>query len=115
VRVEQVISGDDILCLVELAIDDLYKKVRCRLDGVDTPDGYRQERSTAAGEVRNEVRKMLKGQQCSIKLISASRKDWKVIFYIHKGDEMFNLNEYLQSKGYVYQQDSKDAKAKAVS
>ena len=79
------------------------------LNYIDQPT-YQQPHSSLV-----EVRKMLKGQQCSIKLISASRKDWKVIFYIHKGDEMFNLNEYLQSKGYVYQQDSKDAKAKAVS
>jgi len=116
VEVKQVISGDDILVMAELSPDDIYKKVRCRLEGVDTPDGYRQDKDSPAGKVRELVRKLVKNQKCSVIVKNQSRKDWIVEMFIHDGDKKLNLNAYLISEGYVYSQDNSDVqKAKTTT
>lgn len=101
-KVEQVISGDDMIIMAELAMDDLFKKVRCRLDGVDTPDAYREPAESEAGKVRDQVRQMVSNAQCVVTVVSQSRRGWKIVLHIHKGGEVINLNEHLQAQGYVF-------------
>lgn len=112
VRIEQVISGDDLMVLVELAFDDLWKKVRIRLEGVDTPDAYKESAATEAGKIRQQVSDIVRSGKCTIEVKSQSRKAWVVVLYVHKNNEKINLNELLKSQGFIYQRDRNHAKKK---
>ena len=109
-RVLEVISGDDLFLLVELGIDDLYKRVRARLHGVDTPDAYKSGESTEAGKIRNEVRKITKAKPCRIEVHLQGRGGWVVTLFV-KGDGdvgEINLNESLLRRGFVYDPKKKE-------
>jgi len=103
-KVEHVISGDNLVIFVELCMDDLYKKVRVRLHGVDTPDAYKATPDTEAGKVRDLVRQMVLNSTCSVKVVSQSRKGWIVVLSIHKGEEVLNLNQFLMDQGYIFRE-----------
>lgn len=103
VTVEDVRSGDDLIVLVELGIDDLYKKVRCRLRGVDTPDAYKASRETLAGQIRTEVRRITLEHKCKIIVSAMNRNGWIVdLIIMPKDDVPVNVNELLMQRGYVY-------------
>lgn len=114
-RVEQVSSGDDIVVMAELLMDDLFKRVRCRLHGVDTPDAYREAATTKAGAVRDEVRQLIGNRPCSVQVVGQSRKGWKVILHIHADEGTVNLNEYLISQGYIFRENTDGRKEKTAS
>ena len=100
----EVISGDDLVLMVDLNIDDLFKRVRARLQGVDTPDAYHSKGDTIAGELRAEVRKLTKNKQCSIDVHSMGKGGWVVTLYIHTPEaESLNLNEMLKERGFVFE------------
>lgn len=104
-RVVDVISGDDIIVMVDLGIDSLYKKVRVRLGGVDTPDAYRAGRESEAIAVRDTVRRMVVNRNCKILVHSQQKSSWKVTLHIleHKEPyQLLNLNQFLIEQGYVY-------------
>lgn len=96
--VEAVHSGDDLVLLVDLGVDGLFKKVRVRLHGVDTPDAFKAGADTAAGTVRDDVRKLL-GGSCRVGIVAQARGVWIVKVYI-KGDVC--LNDLLISRGYAH-------------
>ncbi len=100
----EVHSGDDLICLVDLGIDGLYKKTRVRLAGVDTPDAYQQSVDTPAGEVREKVRKLTAGRPCQIDVHNQSRGGWVVTLWIEEtdSDKLTNLNEALIRVGFVF-------------
>ena len=102
--VMEVISGDDLILMVDLGIDDLYKRIRARLMGVDTPDAYRKSGDGAAGKVREEVRKLTKGRPCRIMVHEKLRGGWIVRLYINVGRDKpeLDLNEYLISQGHIF-------------
>lgn len=105
--VEEVHSGDDLVVLVNLGVDGLFKKVRARLRGVDTPSAYKAKHSTEAGTVRDDVRSVIGKHPCTLLLHSNGRGGWLITLTIHPpGAEPINLNEYLISKGYVFQSKS---------
>lgn len=99
-----VISGDDLILMVDLGVDDLYKRVRARLYQVDTPDAYRHGGDTVAGAVRGFVRKLVRGRECRIHVHSQGKGGWIVTLFIQdkETDEDLNLNALLISKGYVF-------------
>lgn len=102
-RVEEVHSGDDLVLLVNLGVDGLYKRVRTRLYGVDVPNAYRACADTEAGEVRDEVRRVTTGRPCKIQVITQGRGGWVVILFVLSGDgTQTNVNEVLIGRGYVY-------------
>lgn len=103
VKVEEVHSGDDLLLLVDLGVDGLYKKVRARLQGVDTPDGYKAGPDTEAGRIRDEVRR-LTYTECMIALQSSGRGGWHVVLFFKDRETraFLNLNDLLKARGYVY-------------
>ena len=104
VSVLEVHSGDDLMLMVNLGIDGLYKKVRARLYGVDTPDAYRSTNSTKAGEVRDQVRAWVSNKQCRIKVHSTRKGGWIVTLEVHaKDNDYLNVNERLIKQGFVYQ------------
>lgn len=102
--VQEVYSGDDLVLMVDLGIDDLHKKVRARLFGVDTPDAYKAESKTDAGRVREDVKKLVKGSVCAIKVHSERKTGWIVTIYLPEQPKhrQMTLNQYLINKGYVF-------------
>ncbi len=104
--VEEVHSGDDLILMVDLNVDCLYKKVRARLQGVDTPDAYKAQADTQAGSVRDRVRKLTQGKQCWVDLHQQGRGGWIVTLWVKNGkaeDEPQNVNAMLKDEGFVYQ------------
>lgn len=109
VEVTEVHSGDDLVVLVDLGIDELFKKQRIRLQGVDTPDAFREAVDTEAGRVREEVRQMVRNKQCWIELCAHGKGGWKVILYVESDPDPVNVNEFLIAKGYVFKRESREA------
>jgi hypothetical protein len=102
--VEEVHSGDDIVLLVNLGVDNLLKRVRARLQGVDTPDAYKATSATDAGKVRDWVRHYLNGKACHVEVHSDKKGCWIVTLYITEKDNPIpiSLNKLLQDEGYVF-------------
>jgi len=103
VEVEEVHSGDDLVLLVNLGVDGLFKRVRARLKGVDTPSAFRALKDTEAGEVRDFMRGLVLKNKCSIDLHAHGKGGWMVTLYVAKDDGLLNVNDLLIQKGYVYQ------------
>ena len=103
-EVQEVHSGDDLVLLVNLGIDNLYKKVRARLQGVDTPDAYKAAADTEAGIVRDRVKKLVKGKKCMIQVHAnnSGKGGWVVTLHIDMEMRSETLNEILRQEGYVF-------------
>ena len=104
-KVLEVISGDDLQLFVDLGIDDLWKKVRVRLHGVDTPDAYHAKPETPAGAIRDRVKELARKQDCEIEVHEQKRGGWIVTLHIpHAGPDgsSLNLNTALIEEGYVF-------------
>jgi hypothetical protein len=102
-KVEEVHSGDDLILMVDLGHDNLFKRVRVRLQGVDTPDAYKADASTEAGKVRDTVRGMTKDRKCIIKVHSNRRGGWIVTLHVNtKDSEFVDLNNHLRSMGFIF-------------
>lgn len=101
-QVEEVHSGDDIVLMVDLGIDHLYKRVRARLHGVDTPDAYKLDSTTEAGKVRDQVRDLVKGKHCKIEVHSIRKGGWIVTLYVKDGDRFISVNDILREAGFVF-------------
>ena len=99
-KVEEVHSGDDLILMVELGHDSLFKRVRARLMGVDTPDAYKADPSTNAGRIRDKVKSLTRDKKCIVQVDSYRRGGWIVtLLVVEKEDDPFNLNEFLKSQG----------------
>lgn len=103
-RVINVVSGDDLILMIDLGIDDLFKKKRVRLFNVDTPDAFRAGDDTPAGQVRNDIRKLTRSKDCEIEVHSQGRGGWIVTLYVKDGNKLINVNELLRKRGFVFQQ-----------
>jgi len=106
-EVVEVFSGDDLVMLVDLGAEDLYKKQRVRLKGVDTPNAVRSAADTPAGQVRTYVRNLCKGRKVSIDIESRGAGSWVVVAHVHTADGLHNLNEDLIAQGFGYQRETK--------
>lgn len=99
----EVHSGDDLILLVDLGVDDLYKKVRVRLKGVDTPDAHKASGSTIAGKVRDRVKQLLSHRDLNIIVHAMKPRGWLVTLFVNTDkDELVNLNDLLASEGFVF-------------
>lgn len=100
--VEEVHSGDDFVLMVNLGVDGLYKKTRARLHGVDAPNAYKAAATTEAGQVRDEVKTLVRGR-CLIEVVSEGRGGWIVNMTIFdQTSQPVSLNTLMRDKGYVY-------------
>lgn len=110
VEVLEVHSGDDLLLLVDLGIEGLYKKVRARLYGVDTPDAHKENAGTEAGKIRDVVRRLTQNVECVIEVHSStSRGGWKVTLYrVPISGAPESVNEVLRAQGYVFKRESNE-------
>lgn len=103
VKVEEVHSGDDFIFLIDLGVDGLFKKTRCRLHGVDAPNAYKAKADTEAGVVRDEVRKLVASGRCSIELVSEGKGGWIVRLFVADIDgSVVCINDILRDRGYIY-------------
>ena len=100
--VVEVHSGDDLVLLVDLDVENLYKKQRARLKRVDTPDAYKASGSTEAGKIRAEVSNLILGRECRAFVHSTKGKDWIVTLVLVTDAGTLNINEYLIDKGYGF-------------
>lgn len=111
VAVEEVHSGDDLVLLVNLGVDGLYKRVRARLRGVDTPSAFKAAKGTEAGSIRDTLRSLVGKGKCSIQLHSQGKGGWLVTLLVSNkdGSGVMNVNELMIAKGYVYNGKSQEA------
>jgi hypothetical protein len=102
--VDEVHSGDDLVVMVDLGVDKLFKKVRCRLAGVDTPNAYKAKGDSEAGLVRDEVKKLVADGDCRIEVVTEGKGGWLILLFVRdrKSKEEINVNDYLARRGFVY-------------
>lgn len=108
VEVLEVHSGDDLVLMVDLGVEGLYKKVRARLFGIDTPDAHKETPDTEAGKVRDLVRRLTLNVECMVDVNSSSGKGgWKVTLYrVPAKGSPESINEVLRSQGYVFKRET---------
>lgn len=102
-KVEAVLSGDDLILMIDLEVEGLHKRQRVRLNDVDTPNAVRQGPHTEAGKVRDAVARLCKDRPLRATVVSQTANAWIVVLEVHMPDDSFlNLNEFLIDKGYAY-------------
>lgn len=105
VQVMEVLSGDDMVLMVDLGVDGLFKKVRARLHKVDTPDAFRSSPESEAQAVRRDVLALISGKTCYVDVHSSKKSGWIVTLYTESaenGDDTVCVNTYLTGMGYIY-------------
>lgn len=103
VDVVEVHSGDDLVLMVDLGVDGLYKRVRARLRGVDTPSAFRAAKDTEAGVLRDTLKSLVTGRKCWVNVASFGKGGWIVTLFTEDGaGEVENINDTLIQNGYVY-------------
>lgn len=105
-EVLEVHSGDDLLVLVDLGVDNLFKRIRIRLKGVDTPDAFRSRKDTVAGKVRDEISRIVNKQKCIVVLHRETKGGWVVTLYLADAFPSYSINDLLINEGYVFEDKS---------
>jgi len=105
-EVLQVFSGDDLIVMVDLQVESLFKKQRVRLHGVDAPSAVRSGAETTAGQIRAYVRGLCKGKTVELQVISRGVSSWVVVAWVMLDTGPHNLNQDLIAQGYAYQRES---------
>lgn len=100
--IKEVHSGDDLIALVDLGVDGLYKKVRIRLKGVDAPDAFKENCGTEAGRIRDIVKSKILNVTCKLTLHTERRAVWVVTLWVPSKDGHYSLNQYLMDMGYTF-------------
>ena len=101
-EVREVFSGDDLVVLVDLGVEDLWRRKRVRLAGVDTPNAVNAGPDTEAGRLRSFVRSLARGRKAQLQVVSRGANSWVVILYIETPEGVINLNETLIQQGYQF-------------
>lgn len=101
-EVKEVFSGDDLVVLVDLGVEDLWKRQRVRLHGVDTPDGTSAGAGTEAGKVRTYVRDITRNRKVTLDVKHKSRGGWVAVVYVETPQGLVNLNDELIQQGYEF-------------
>lgn len=105
-EVKEVFSGDDLIVMVDLAVESLWKKQRVRLHGVDTPNAVRSTSETIAGQVRAYVKALCIGKKLQIEVVSRGVSSWVVIAWVVTDSGLHNLNDDLIAQGYAYKREN---------
>ena len=101
-EVREVFSGDDLIAMVDLGVENLWKRQRIRLSGVDTPPAINATGNTEAGQIRNFVRSLARGKKAQIAVISKNTNSWVVNLTVETPEGPANVNEILISRGYEF-------------
>lgn len=103
VEIRDVYSGDDLVVMVDLGVESLWKKQRVRLRGVDTPNAIHAGDDSEAGRVRYLVRSLARGRTGTITVTNRnSAGGWVVELEVNTPDGPLNLNAYLIQRGFKY-------------
>lgn len=99
----EVLSGDDLILMVNLGVEDLYKRQRVRLKDVETPNAIGQGDGTEAGKVRKQVTQLCRNRKVQIARLNQTAHAWVVTLRILVPDsEPIHLNELLIKQGYAF-------------
>lgn len=101
-KVVDVFSGDDLMIMLDLGVDDLHKKKRVRLSGVDAPNAVHEPDDSEAGKVRRIVRDLSRERECTVQVTNKIGNSWVAVVLIHTRDTTINLNELLIARGYQF-------------
>jgi endonuclease YncB( thermonuclease family) len=101
-EVREVFSGDDLVVLIDLGVEGLFKKQRIRLAGVDTPNAIKEQKDTEAGKLRTYVRQLTRGRKARLNVVSRNTNSWVVTLVVETIEGQVNVNDYLISKGYEF-------------
>lgn len=102
--VKAVCSADDIILMLDLGHDGLYRLTRCRLAGVDTPSTFNTE-SVEAANLKTFVSKALNmSKGAYIEVVSFLHNSWLVHLYTKDPETKayVSLNQVLINNGYVF-------------
>lgn len=101
-EVREVFSGDDLIALVDLGVENLWKRQRIRLAGVDTPPAINATGSTEAGQLRSYVRMLTRGRKGRLSLVSRNANSWVVTLVVETPEGPVNVNDILIARGYEF-------------
>ena len=100
---QSVMSADDLILMVDLGVEDLYKRVRVRLAGVDAPNALHESDQSEAGRARQRVRQMIGRCRLRVSVESVRSSSWICTVEIVSATGQFiNLNRLLIDEGYVF-------------
>ena len=106
--VKNIYSGDDLILMLDLGHDGLYRLTRCRLLGVDAPSAF-NSKNTEAIKLKNFVSKVLSDSKESYVEVSSYRNNsWLVILYTKDPDTQafISLNRVLINNGYIFNKEA---------
>ena len=101
-EVREVFSGDDLIALVDLEIENLWKRQRLRLHGVDTPPAINASGDTEAGQIRSYVRGLTRARKAKITVVNRNTNSWVVTLVVDTPEGPVNVNELLVARGYQF-------------
>lgn len=101
-EVREVFSGDDLIVLIDLGVEGLFKRQRIRLSGVDTPNAVKAREDTTAGAIRREVRMLTRGKKGQISIVSRNASSWVVHLKVETPTGVVDVNQWLIDQGYEY-------------
>lgn len=104
VEVIRINTIDDLVGYIDLGHDSLYKKVKMRLLGIQSP-----EQDTIYLSTIKEMKKM-QGTRCTITLHFKRGNSWIVTLWDSLG---CNINEKLAKEGFIYIKQTVDANAES--
>lgn len=101
-EVREVFSGDDLIALVDLGVENLWKRQRVRLFGVDTPPAINATGDTEAGQIRSYVRAITRGRKAKMEVVNRNTNSWVVVLTVDTPEGAVNINEQLIARGYQF-------------
>lgn len=101
-EVREVFSGDDLIALVDLGVENLWKRQRLRLSGVDTPPAINATGDTEAGQIRTYVRALTRGRKGTLTIINRNTNSWVVTLMVDTPEGPVNVNDILIARGYQF-------------
>lgn len=104
-EVKEVFSGDDLILMIDLGVDNLHKRARVRLHGVDTPSAIRAGADTEAGKVRAYVRNLIRDKRVTLTVVSRAENSWVGIIEYEVSGTLFNLNDDLMAQGFKFKRE----------
>ena len=103
--VQEVFSGDDLIAFVDLGVENLWKRQRIRLHGVDTPNAMNCGESTPAGRLRKEIQTMVRNRRGLIQVVAKNAGSWVCYLTIESSTAaggVIQVNQELIERGYVF-------------
>lgn len=111
-KVERITSGDDWVAFVDLGVDNLWKRTRVRLQGVDAPRVQMGEEDGQAVALKEELKEMLLYRRVRLILHAENKGGWICeVHFPSAPDEdnpdiengYLNINGMLKRRGYVFE------------